>query len=36
MKYSGAAPDIRLLTGNGYPRKKIVTQTTDKKMVMED
>lgn len=24
------------MTGNGYPRKKIVTQTTDKKMVWED
>lgn len=36
LTYSAKAPGVRLLTGNGYPRKKIVTQTADKKMVMED
>jgi hypothetical protein len=36
LTYSAKNPGVRLLTGNGYPRKKIVTQTNDKKMVYED
>ena len=36
QSYSAKAPGVRLLTGNACPRKKIVTQTTDRKMVFED
>lgn len=36
MSYSAKNPGVRLLTGNSCPRKKIVTQTTDRKMVYED
>ena len=36
MTYSAKNPSVRLLTSNGYPRKKIVTQTADRKMVLED
>jgi len=36
LVYSGKNPNVRLLTSNGVPRKKFVTQTLDRKTVMHD
>lgn len=36
LVYSKANPDVRLLTSKGVPRKKFVTQTLDRKVVMQD
>lgn len=36
LVYSGKNPDVRLLTSKGVPRKKFVTQTMDRKVVMHD
>ena len=36
MTYNKDHPDVRLLTSNGVPRKKFVTQTADRKAVMQD
>lgn len=36
MVYNGKNPDVRLLTSKGVPRKKFVTQTLDRKVVMQD
>lgn len=36
LTYHKANPDVRLLTSKGVPRKKFVTQTLDRKVVMND
>lgn len=36
LNYSNKHPDVRLLTSNGVPRKKYVTQTLDNKVVTQD
>lgn len=36
LMFAKANPDVRLLTSKGVPRKKFVTQTLDRKVVMQD
>jgi len=36
LTYNKKNPDVRLLTSKGVPRKKFVTQTLDRKVVMQD
>ena len=36
LQYNAKNPDVRLLTSKGVPRKKFVTQTFDRKVVMND
>ena len=36
LTYKAKNPNIRLLTSKSVPRKKIVTQTADRKMVFQD
>lgn len=36
MIYSNKNPDIRLLTSKSVPRKKFVTQTMDRKVIIQD
>jgi hypothetical protein len=36
LQYSKKNMDVRLLTSNGVPRRKIVSQTMDKRVVMAD
>jgi len=36
MAYNKKNMDVRLLTSKGVPRKKFVTQTLDKKVIMQD
>jgi hypothetical protein len=36
LTYNKKNPDVRLLTSKGVPRKKFVTQTLDRKAVLQD
>ena len=36
LTYAKENPNVRLLTSKGVPRRKLVTQTMDRKMILND